>query len=108
MKRTKTEPVKTEVVKEVVTEVRTTVVDEPGGLVTFLGKRVVILASNYIYAGQLVGVNETCVELRHAGIVYETGAWSAAVWKDYQQMTTGDDVLCVSMNAIECWMAVNK
>jgi len=41
---------------------------------------------NYIYAGTLVGISETCVKLRDAELVYETGAFTESGWKDAQQL----------------------
>ena len=41
---------------------------------------------NYIYTGKLAGVNETCVLLEDAAIVYETGAFNEKNWKDAQSL----------------------
>jgi hypothetical protein len=56
------------------------------GLVALLGQRVLLLCANYFYEGVLEGVNETCVLLSDAGIVYETGKWDDASWGDRQQL----------------------
>lgn len=40
----------------------------------------------YIYTGKLVGVNDTCVLLEDAGIVYETGELTSKTWKDMQKL----------------------
>jgi hypothetical protein len=56
------------------------------GLVALMGQRVTLFCMNYIYTGDLVGVNDTCVLLKNAGIVYETGAFTDKGWKDYQQL----------------------
>jgi len=62
-------------------------VEETGeGLIALLGEQVVILCACYIYAGKLVGVNDTCVKLEDPKLVYETGAWSDKQWKDAQPM----------------------
>ena len=46
------------------------------GLEALLGEQVLLLCSNYFYAGKLVGVNADHVELSEASIVYETGKWA--------------------------------
>jgi len=56
------------------------------GLEAFLGKPICIYCLSYIYAGVLVGVNSSCVKLSEAGIVYETGPFSEAGWKDFQAL----------------------
>jgi hypothetical protein len=56
------------------------------GLEALLGKRVTLFCSAYIYSGDLVGVNDTCVKLANAAIVYETGAFSDKTWKDAQPL----------------------
>ena len=59
---------------------------EGEGLVAHLGKNVTLFCDTYIYTGKLVGVNETCVKLESAAIVYETGAFSSKDWKDAQEL----------------------
>ena len=56
------------------------------GLEKLLGERVTLFCMNYIYTGTLTGVNETCVLLTDASIVYETGAFDAEGWKDAQKL----------------------
>lgn len=60
------------------------------GLIALMGERVVLFCANYIYCGTLVGVNDNFVKLENAGIVYETGAFTAAQWKDYQKFPTNE------------------
>lgn len=59
---------------------------EGEGLEAFLGKRVTLFCMNYIYTGDLVGVNESCVKLSNAAIVYETGELKSGTWKDAQAL----------------------
>lgn len=66
--------------KMVVTEVATE------GLEGLLGQRVTLFCGVYIYSGKLIGVNDTCVKLEDAGIVYETGTFTDKKWKDYQPL----------------------
>lgn len=59
---------------------------EGEGLLALLGKRVTLMCLNYIYTGDLIGVNSTCVLLKDAYIVYETGSFSDSQWKDAQKL----------------------
>ncbi|MDE2426759.1 MAG: hypothetical protein KGO96_12730 [Elusimicrobia bacterium] len=59
---------------------------EGEGLVGLMGERVTLFCLNYIYTGLLVGVNETCVMLKDAAIVYETGPLTTKDWKDAQSL----------------------
>ena len=59
---------------------------EGEGLESLLGQNVVLFCGIYIYAGKLVGVNENCVKLTDAKIVYETGGLCDKVWKDAQSL----------------------
>ena len=56
------------------------------GLESMLGKRATFFCAVYIYTGDVVGVNTTCVKLENPQIVYETGAFSDAKWKDAQSL----------------------
>ena len=60
--------------------------DEQAGLEALLGETVLLLCANYFYAGKLVGVNKTCVELENPSIVYETGAWDNKSYGDVQKL----------------------
>lgn len=60
------------------------------GLISLLGKRVILFCANYFYSGVLEGVNQTDVLLADAGIVYETGKLDAANFTDFQKRTTLD------------------
>lgn len=56
------------------------------GLLALLNQRVTIFCSAYIYTGELIGVNDTCLKLKDASIVYETGEFSSKNWKDAQKL----------------------
>ena len=56
------------------------------GFVSLLGQRVTIFCMNYIYTGELTGVNDTCVRLDNPSIVYETGPFNDPRWKDAQSL----------------------
>ena len=59
---------------------------EGEGLEKFLGEKVLLMCGCYFYAGVLAGVNDTCVLLKDAAIVYETGPWTDRVYKDVQKV----------------------
>lgn len=60
--------------------------DENEGLIKLMGERVTFFCLNYIYTGKLTGVNDQCVKLEDAAIVYETGAFTDKEWKDAQKL----------------------
>jgi hypothetical protein len=71
---------------------------EGEGLVALLGKRVTFFCMNYIYTGDLVGVNDSCVLLENPSIVFETGSFETKTWKDAQKLPNS---LYVTTNCIE-------
>lgn len=58
------------------------------GLLSLIGRTITVFCVNYIYAGKLVGVNETCIKLENPHIVYETGAFSSHSFKDAQKISS--------------------
>ena len=74
---------------------------EGEGLTKLLGEKVLLMCANYFYTGKLQGVNETCVLLTDPAIVYETGEWEAAKFKDEQKMRI--KYLYVQVSAIEAF-----
>ena len=66
--------------KKIVTEVA------GEGLEKLLGERVTLFCANYIYTGTLAGVNDDCVLLTEAAVVYETGPFGEKKWKDAQEL----------------------
>ena len=56
------------------------------GLDKLIGERITLFCLNYIYTGKLSGVNDTCVLLTEASIVYETGELTSSTWKDAQSL----------------------
>ena len=72
---------------------------EGEGLVALLGQKVMLFCMNYIYAGTLTGINESCVQLTDAKIVYETGSFTDKGYKDAQELPGG--VWYVQTGAIE-------
>ncbi len=73
---------------------------EGEGFMALLGKRITLFCMNYIYTGDLVGVNETCVLLENPSIVYETGSFDTKTWKDAQRLPNN---LYIQMNSVEAF-----
>ena len=67
---------------------------ENEGFVALLGKTVTLFCANYIYTGRLDGVNDSCVKLSSAKVVYETGAFTDKDWKDAQALPNDLYVQC--------------
>jgi len=59
---------------------------EGEGLIGLMGQRITLFCANYIYRGILSGVNDTCVLLDEAQVVYETGPFNQKEWKDAQPL----------------------
>ncbi len=72
---------------------------EGEGLEALLGKNVILFCMIYIYTGILVGVNQTCVKLENAKVVYETGAFDKSGYTDAQALP--GDSWYVQTSAIE-------
>lgn len=78
---------------------------EGEGLVKLLNEQVMLFCMNYIYAGKLVGVNNTCVLLEDAKIVYETGELTSKSFKDAQSLP---HEVYIQTSAIESFGKTNK
>ena len=74
---------------------------EGKGMVGLMGKRVTLWCMNYIYTGKLTGVNDTCVKLEDAAVVYETGPLNEKQWKDAQSLP---HPVYVMLSAVESFM----
>lgn len=74
---------------------------EDAGLEGLMGQRVTVWCLNYIYAGELTGVNDSCIELTNASIVYETGAVSVS---GYVTVEAFKDPIFIMMRCIESFM----
>ena len=61
-------------------------VDNQEGFLALIGQRITVFCAVYIYTGELVGVNESCIKLKDPAIVYETGPFTDAKWKDAQKL----------------------
>lgn len=78
---------------------------EEAGLITLLGKKIMVFCTNYIYSGILEGVNDKVIELKDAHIVYETGPLNDAKFKDAQRVS---DSLLITLSAIEAVTETSK
>lgn len=58
---------------------------EGKGLLGYLGKNITLYCAGFIYSGTLTGVNETCLELDPAYIVYDTGSFSSKSWQTVEK-----------------------
>lgn len=56
------------------------------GFEGMLGQRITVWCLNYIYTGDLMGVNAECILLQNAKVVYETGSFTDKAWKDAQDL----------------------
>lgn len=54
------------------------------GFMALIGQRITVFCAIYIYTGDLVGVNDSCIKLENPAIVYETGPLDNKEWKDAQ------------------------
>ncbi len=79
---------------------------EESGLIELLGKRVTFFCLNYIYHGELTGVNDTCVEISSPSIVYNTGGFSDSKFEDIQSLNV--EKFFISMNCIESFGQLKK
>lgn len=72
---------------------------EDEGLISLIGKKVTFFCMNYIYTGDLTGVNETCALLENPSIVYETGAFDTPTWRDAQKLPNSIYIQLTSVEA---------
>ena len=72
--------------------------DENEGFMALMGKTITVFCMNYIYTGKLIGVNDTCILLEGAKIVYETGPLNTKDWKDAQALP---NLWYISTNSVE-------
>jgi len=76
------------------------------GLIKLLGKNVTFFCLNWIYTGELIGVNDKCVLIKNPSIVYETGKFSDKEFKDIQSLCV--DEFYITMNCIESFGELKK
>lgn len=64
-----------------------------------IGERLTFFCMNYIYTGKLIGVNETCLLLADASMVYETGELTGSNWRDAQKLPHDWYVQCSAVES---------
>jgi hypothetical protein len=55
--------------------------NENEGLMSLIGQRVTFYCLDYIYCGDLIGVNDVQIKLQNCKIVYDTGAFEKTTWE---------------------------
>ena len=76
---------------------------ENEGLISLMGQRITVWCINYIYTGKLTGINDDCILLEDAAIVYETGSFDENGWKDAQSLP---HPVYIMLAAIESYMVL--
>ena len=79
---------------------------EKEGFIKLLGRNVTFFCLNYIYHGELIGVNDTCVLIKNPSLIYETGSFSDKQFKDMQSLCT--DEFYISISCIESFGELSK
>ena len=75
------------------------------GFTGLLGEQVTIFCLNYIYHGELIGVDEENLLLKNLKIVYETGKFSDKGFKDAQSLEC--DEFYIQKGVIESFGVLN-
>lgn len=78
---------------------------ESEGLISLLGKRVILFCANYFYSGVLECVNTHDVLLSDAGIVYDTGKLDAESFANFEKFG-GNGKLYVRIESIESYRGI--
>ena len=78
---------------------------EQEGLIALMDKRVLVFCLNYIYVGTLEGVNDSCIKLKDAAIVYSTGTFTSKTFEDAQKLPFS---VYVQTSAIESFSETDK
>ena len=76
---------------------------EEEGLLSLMGKTITVYCSAYIYTGKLIGVNETCIKLADAKIVYDTGSHSSSDWANVESYPGDWYVLLNQIESFGVW-----
>ena len=81
--------------KQLVKETETKPLDE------MLGKNITVFACRYFYHGKLVGYDADEIVLEKPSVIFETGKYDDATFKDIQSM--GVDRWVIARSAIESY-----
>ena len=63
--------------------------DKTEGLMKLMGEVVTIYCESFIYSGELIGVNDDCILLDKAKIVYDTGSHKDKGWSVAEDLPNG-------------------
>jgi len=74
---------------------------DESGFMSLIGEKVTLFCCRYFYTGTLVGVNDTCIELSDAKIIYETGDFDKKEWSNCQSLP--NSTLFIQTGAIESY-----
>lgn len=66
------------------------------GLSKLLGEYITVYCESFIYAGTLSGINESCILLTKAAIVYDTGSHKDKGWSVSEDIPGGDWYIQIS------------
>lgn len=69
---------------------------EGEGLVKLMGEKVILFCMNYIYHGDLIGVNDTCVLLGNPSIIYSTGDFKDKGYSDIQSLCVDEHFIQIA------------
>ena len=73
---------------------------------SLMGEQITIFSLNYIYHGELIGVNDVNLLLKNPKIVYETGKFSVSGFKDAQSLCC--DEFFIQIATIESFGVLGK
>jgi len=73
---------------------------------SLMGEQITLFCLNYIYHGQLIGVNDENIMLKNPKIVYETGKFSDDGFKDAQSLCC--DEFFIQKGVIESFGVMSK
>lgn len=56
------------------------------GMMKLLGEVITVYCMSFIYSGKLIGVNDECILIEGARIVYDTGGHNTKTWANSEPM----------------------
>ena len=70
------------------------------GFLALIGQTITVFCMNYIWTGELVGVNDSQIKLANPKLVFETGAFNTKEWKDAQALPSD---FYIRLSAVEAY-----
>ena len=74
------------------------------GVAQFMGKSILLKCMNYFYFGKIIGVDAFGATVQDCYVVFETGAFDAAQFKDAQKI---GDRFVIALQSIEAFGPVS-